>query len=148
MDIYKPPTSQLSDKENGVKKSIYWRIYFWLHLAIIPLFIYIVFFTTISEINILDYIDMSLFPITTIALYSYIYSKKILSSKTYSYVFYFYFLWVIFYEFIAPLVLKIPSYGKVEEVEFDIFYLIYILYVPMFYALFKLGKKQDVKKNA
>ena len=145
MDIYSPPESQLDDGSNELQKSIFWRIYFWFHIALIPLLLWWLSFIK-PEVSILDFIDLLLFPIIVVALYSYTYSKKILPFKIYFWFFYFYILWVIFYDFIAPLVLKVPSYGEV--VTFDIWYLLYITYIPTFYVLFKLREKTAINKNA
>lgn len=145
MEIYKAPESELEDSPIEKKPNIFWKIFFWLNVALVILIPFVII--SAEDIHYFDYIDLVVFfPLVLFCLFCYAYSKRFFQTKVYSVIFYVYGLWAIFYEIISSYILGIPSYGRVAE--FDLWILLNLLFlVPTFIALYRLSTFKNVEQK-
>jgi len=115
-EIYRTPKSALTEPSTEKPKTHwFWRFFFWLHVAMSPIWAFGIAF--MDGLTTLDYIDLLTFPPIVVALFGFVYTKKI-GSKLFWRIFnFFYLVWVFFYSIIAALILKIPQYGEVIEID-------------------------------
>ena len=139
-DIYTTPKANVLDKEESRNiPHVFWRAFFWFHLVLIPLIVVLV--VVLSEsVGVLDYINLVIFPFIVLTLFGYGYSKKIGPNIFWRFLCFAYPIWFIYYEFIAPLVLGVPSYG--EKVELDFWLALEPVFgVPACFAIYKYSFK-------
>ncbi len=98
----------------------FWKLFFWFHILIAPVFIILV---VGEELSVLDWVDIGAFFVIITCLYGYVFSKKIGVAKFWQGICLIYPCWAIFYEFIAPYWFHLPQYGEIYD------------YDPLFIAL-------------
>ncbi|WP_143728963.1 hypothetical protein [Microbulbifer sp. GL-2] len=141
MEIYKAPESNVEIGKIQSTPSVFWKIFFWIHIALILLIPFV--FIESSEIHYLDYIDIGIFlPIVIFSLFCYAYSKRPVSTTVFSVFFYLSLPWALFYELIAPYVLGIPSYGEEAVIDFWLV-IIPIFLLPTLFAQYSLTKSPN-----
>lgn len=138
-DMYKPPESDLGiNKLVSNRPHVMWRVFFWFNVAILLLIIFVL--AALPGLGILDYIDMIVFGFVLTGIYSFAYSKKMLSTIIWKISCLLYVLWFVFYEIAGPLLIDMTHYG--EPAVVDGFILLSLLFfVPTAYVLYVLGYK-------
>jgi hypothetical protein len=138
-DMYKPPESDLGvNRLVSNRPHVMWRVFFWLNAAMLLLIVFVL--AALPGLSILDYVDMAVFGFVVTGLYSYSYSKKILSPIIWKISCLLYILWFVFYEIAGPLLIDMTHYG--EPAVLDGFILLSLLFfVPTAYVLYMLGYK-------
>ena len=133
-NLYETPKSELLDFEKiKIKVHILWKIFFWIHVLVLPFLI--PFLIKVNTIHILDYIGVLVFLLNIINLFGYIYSMKLGPNILWRIFCVLYPLWIIFYELISPFILNIPSYG--DHTEFNAWLLIpFVFLVPSCIVLY------------
>jgi hypothetical protein len=115
-NIYTPPRANISGENGNLNTPhLFWKVFFWINTACIPLIILAIAFS--ESIGVLDYIDLVIFPFILLTLFGYVFSKKIGPNFLWRLLCILYPAWFLFYEFVAPIVLRIPSFGENVEVD-------------------------------
>ncbi len=136
-DIYRPPNSYLGINLNETTRPHrFWRVFFWINAAFIPLIFLLL--VIVDDISVYDYIDLIVFGLIFIGLYSYGFEKNIFPSVLWKIACLLYPMWFIFYELAGPFFLDMTYYGEPGTV--DVFTLISLLFfVPGAVVLYFLG---------
>jgi len=125
-DIYKTPESEVGEDEK-VRPHGFWRVFFWVHLVILPILLVMPFF--VENLSVYDYIDLGTFIGEIVMLFGYAYSKRIFRASFWKAYLIFYVGWVVAYGFVMPFGFDIPQYG--EQTTLDIWFAL----DPIFYIL-------------
>lgn len=137
--MYKPPESDLGvNRLVSNRPHVMWRVFFWLNAAMLLLIVFVL--AALPGLSILDYVDMAVFGFIVTGLYSYSYSKKLLSPIIWKVSSLLYALWFVFYEIAGPFFIDMTHYG--EPAVIDGFVLLSLMFfVPTVYVLYLLGYK-------
>lgn len=137
-DIYKPPKSDLTVDENEiVRPHGFWKVFFWINMAFVPLIILGVFFI-LDDLEPLDFIDLIIFGFTLVGLYSYAFWKIVLTETFWRIFAIGYPLWFVFYEILGSTLIEMNHYG--EPATIDGYILVSLLFfLPLSYALYQLA---------
>lgn len=138
-EMYKTPESDLGAEEmSNDRPHIMWRVYFWINVVFAPLVLLVIVMT--PDISMLDYIDLTVFSFSLLGLYSYSYTKYIVSKTLWKVFFLMYPAWFMFFEVIGPLTIEMTHYG--EPAVVDGYLLISLMFViPTTYVLYMIGFK-------
>ena len=133
-NIYSSPESDVQINEKiRPKRKLVWKIFFWFNIAVAML-LPLAFFM-FEAIEIIDIVDLIIYPFTLVALFGYAYTKKIFTKKLWEILAIIYPLWFIFYEFTAPFALGMPSYGEAQQLDMWIL-LSFVFGIPTILCLY------------
>lgn len=107
---YTPPQSPLDATPTATGPGTFWKIFFWFNAVMFPLIA--IGLAMVPALSLLDAIDIALYLVFLVALYGYVFSKKIASQQTWKVACYVYPAWVVVYEFILPFGFGMPKYGE------------------------------------
>ena len=110
MEIYKAPKSELKNSgRDSFRPNRLWKVFFWLNVVLIILLILVLF--SEGNMTIFDYFDASMFLISVVGLYGYVYQRRLGNVKLWRIFCFVYPLWYFFYIVVVGFILKISQYG-------------------------------------
>jgi len=139
---YKPPAAPLDNGEFPKKRAWWWRAYFWFILVSQSIYtVAIVVAPKAMETKTSDYFDTVIYVGVLLAIYGFVYCKRIFSRK----------IWQVFF----PLILLWDSWSIIFDGDWEqwrqsgpviliVFIGIFlILMVPQYIALFRYGFREQ-----
>jgi len=138
---YKPPNAPLDSGDPPKRRALWWKFYFWFMLVSQSIYcVAIVVAPETLEAEALDYIDAVIYVVVLLAIYGFVYSKRILNRKT----------WQVFF----PLILLWDLWSLVFDGDWEQWWqsgpvvlvvlasVIAVLMIPQYIALFRYGFRE------
>lgn len=113
---YTPPQSPLDATPTANGPGTFWKIFFWFNMVMLPLIVIGV--AMAPALSVMDVIDVTVYALFLVALYGYVFGKRIGAQQSWKIACYVYPAWFVLYEFVLPFGFGMPKYGDAEPLGF------------------------------
>jgi hypothetical protein len=139
---YKPPAATLETGNAPKKRAVWWKIYFWFMVASQSIYcVAILAAPEAMKVEPSDYFDAGFYVGVLLAVYGYVYYKRVFNRKTWQFFFPFILLWDIWSVIVNGDWEQWRQSGPVMLTVLVVF--VVGLMIPQYIALFRYGFREQ-----